>query len=91
MLGGRQTGSFRVRGDNLGPSAVEVLAKSSSGEHLITTAVSGQPIEHRFGPGEVALFRNTSQRETISVRIDITSEVEGLGMRYMSTQNQAEH
>jgi hypothetical protein len=89
MLGGEQQAPFLVRGQNVGASDVEILANSGAVEQIIVIAKPGDAIEHRFAAGEIAMFRNRSSVQNATVRVVITSEIDGLSMRYKSAQSES--
>lgn len=83
-LGGGQQGGFTVTGRNTGPVAVVVLAK---GEGAAAAVVKGRvepgaAVEAAFGPGEMALLRNTSDSKTARLKLKIRGDTASLGMTY---------
>jgi hypothetical protein len=83
-LGGGQQGGFTVTGRNTGPVAVVVLAK---GEGEAAAVVKGRvepgaAVDAAFGPGEMALLRNTSDTRTARLKLKISGDTSSLGMTY---------
>lgn len=83
-LGGGQQGGFTVTGRNTGPVAVEVLGKAEGAEAGISqgTVAPGGDVKADFGPGEMALLRNTSGSQTARLKLKITGDTSSLGMSY---------
>ncbi len=84
VLGGGQPGSFAVTGRNTGPVAVEVLGQheGATAAQVRGTVAPGGEVDAKFGPGEIALLRNTSAREMARLQLKITGDTSSLGMRY---------
>ncbi len=83
-LGGGQKGGFTVTGRNTGPVAVAVYAQAEGGETqaLRGTVEPGQSVEAAFGPGDMALLRNTSGKQMARLKLKITGDTSALGMTY---------
>ena len=83
-LGGGQEGGFTVTGRNTGPVAVEVLGKAEGANAGVSrgTVAPGGDVKASFGPGEMALLRNTSGRETARLKLKISGDTSALGMSY---------
>lgn len=82
-LGGGQRGGFTVTGTNTGPVAVEVLGKPEDAPAITRATVApGAKLEADFGPGEMALLRNTSTARTATLKLKITGDTAALGMGY---------
>lgn len=83
-LGGGQVGGFTVTGRNTGPVAVLVQGKvEGASQAAVRGAVApGARLEADFGPGEMALLRNTSDREVAKLQLKITGDTSSLGMGY---------
>jgi len=84
-LGGGQEGSFTVTGRNTGPVAVEVLGQGEGAAASVmrATVAPGASLKASFASGEMALLRNTSNRETATLKLKITGDTEALGMGYV--------
>jgi hypothetical protein len=81
-LGGGQQGGFTVTGRNTGPVAVVVLAKGE-GEAVVKGRVEpGAAVDAAFGPGEMALLRNTSDSKTARLKLKVRGDTSSLGMTY---------
>lgn len=83
VLGGGQRGAFSVKGENVGPVAVEVLARDGETRIPVGTVAPGAQFRHDFARGEAALLRNTSDSEAAKVRVRITGSTGTLGMGYV--------
>jgi len=81
-LGGGQRGSFTVSGRNTGPVAVVVLAKGESAAVVKGRVEPGARVDAAFGPGEMALLRNTSDTRTARLKLKISGDTAALGMTY---------
>ncbi len=82
-LGGGQEGSFVVTGRNTGPVAVVVLAQAPGAKPAVRgTLAPGGDVKATFGPGEMALLRNTSAKETARLKLKISGDTSSLGMTY---------
>lgn len=82
-LGGGQEGGFAVRGTNSGPVAVVVLGKREGAAAVVRGTVAPEgTVNASFGPGEAALLRNTSGRETARLKLKISGDTSSLGMTY---------
>lgn len=83
-LGGGQEGGFTVTGRNTGSVAVEVLGKAEGANAGVSrgTVAPGGDVKASFGPGEMALLRNTSERETAQLKLKISGDTSALGMSY---------
>ena len=82
-LGGGQEGGFAVTGRNNGPVAVVVLGKLPEAQPMVRgTVAPGGTVDARFGPGEMALLRNTSGTRTARLKLKITGDTSSLGMTY---------
>ncbi|WP_143738196.1 hypothetical protein [Erythrobacter donghaensis] len=82
-LGGGQRGGFTVTGTNTGPVAVEVLGKAGEAAAAPRATVApGGKLKADFGPGEMALLRNTSAARTAKLKLTITGDTAALGMGY---------
>jgi len=82
-LGGGQEGGFTVTGKNNGPVAVVVLGQAE-GKAAVErgTVAPGGTVDATFGPGEMALLRNTSRQKTARLKLKITGDTSSLGMTY---------
>ncbi|MEQ8411395.1 MAG: hypothetical protein RIB52_07555 [Erythrobacter sp.] len=83
VLGGGQRGAFSVSGENVGPVAVEVLARDGEERVSVGTVAPGVEFQHDFARGEAALLRNTSQEQGARVKVRITGSTGNLGMGYV--------
>lgn len=83
-LGGGQEGGFTVTGRNTGPVALEVLAKAEGAAALRPrgTVAPGSTLKADFGPGEMALLRNTSNTRGAKLKLRISGDTAALGMSY---------
>lgn len=82
-LGGGQQGGFVVTGKNTGPVAVVVSGKAPGGELTERgTVAPGGAVKAEFGPGEMALLRNTSGDKTARLKLKIKGDTSALGMTY---------
>lgn len=83
-LGGGQEGGFTVTGRNTGPVAVVVLGKGEGAASAVLrgTVAPGGEVNASFGPGEMALLRNTSDRTMARLKLKITGDTSSLGMTY---------
>lgn len=84
-LGGGQEGSFTVTGRNTGPSAVVVYALANDdAANLVErgTVAPGGAVDAKFGPGEMAVLRNTSTMETARLKLKVAGDTSALGMTY---------
>lgn len=82
-LGGGQEGGFTVTGRNTGPVAVVVLGQAPGTKPVERgTVAPGGDVAAKFGPGEMALLRNTSGTETARLKLKITGDTSSLGMSY---------
>jgi hypothetical protein len=82
-LGGGQEGSFVVTGRNTGPVPVEVLGQLPDARPVRRgTVAPGGTVDARFAPGEMALLRNTSAKETARLKLKISGDTSSLGMSY---------
>lgn len=83
-LGGGQEGSFTVTGRNTGPVAVVVLAKGEGSAAATPkgSVAPGGEMNANFGPGEMALMRNTSNSKMARLKLKITGDTSSLGMTY---------
>jgi hypothetical protein len=81
-LGGGQPGGFRVIGRNTGPVAVIVLAKGAGAAVVKGRAEPGAAVDTAFGPGEMALLRNTSDTRNARLKLKISGDTSSLGMTY---------
>jgi hypothetical protein len=81
MLGGEQTTELRVRGRNSGSVAVEFLLMANGKERSVATIAPGKTAELRIPAGNIALFRNASDRKAV-MKFELTDEVSRLSMRY---------
>lgn len=83
-LGGGQEGGFTVTGRNTGPVAVEVLGKAEGANTGVSrgTVAPGGDVKASFAPGEMALLRNPSARETARLKLKISGDTSSLGMSY---------
>lgn len=82
-LGGGQEGGFMVTGKNNGPVAVVVLGKAEGKAPVERgTVAPGGTVDATFGPGEMALLRNTSRQKTARLKLKITGDTSSLGMTY---------
>jgi len=74
-LGGGQPGGFAVTGRNTGRVAVIVLGKREGDQPVARVTVApGSAVDARFGPGEMALLRNTSDRTTARMKLRIIGD-----------------
>jgi hypothetical protein len=83
VLGGGQRGAFSVKGENVGPVAVEVLARDGETRIPVGTVAPGAEFSHDFARGEAALLRNSSSSEAARVKVRITGSTGNLGMGYV--------
>ena len=82
-LGGGQEGGFVVTGKNSGPVAVVVLGQREGATAVERgTVAPGGAVNATFGPGEMALLRNTSAREMATLKLKISGDTSSLGMGY---------
>lgn len=83
-LGGGQEGGFTVTGRNTGRVAVVVYGLPEGARAPVErgTVAPGGQVDTSFGPGEQALLRNTSSRETARLKLTITGDTSSLGMTY---------
>ena len=82
-LGGGQEGGFVVTGTNTGPVAVVVLSKAEGAAAVERgTVAPGGAVDATIAPGEMALLRNTSGRETARLKLKVTGDTSSLGMGY---------
>ena len=81
-LGGGQQGSFTVTGRNTGPVAVVVLGKGEGAPVVKGRVEPGASVDAAFGPGEMALLRNTSDTRTARLTLKISGDTSSLGMTY---------
>lgn len=81
-LGGGQQGGFTVTGRNTGPVAVVVLAKGEGAAVIEGRVEPGANVEAAFGPGEMALLRNTSGTQMARLKLKISGDTSSLGMTY---------
>ena len=82
-LGGGQEGGFAVTGTNSGPVAVVVLGKAEGAAAVERgTIAPGGKVDAKFGPGEMALLRNTSAQKTARLKLKISGDTSSLGMTY---------
>lgn len=81
-LGGGQQGGFTVTGRNTGPVAVVVLAKGEGAAVVKGRVEPGANVDAAFGPGEMALLRNTSDTQTARLKLKIRGDTSSLGMTY---------
>lgn len=86
-LGGGQEGGFTVTGRNSGPVAVVVLGQAPGAKAVERGIVApGGDVDATFGPGEMALLRNTSARETAQLKLKISGDTSSLGMTYSANR-----
>lgn len=82
-LGGGQEGGFTVTGRNSGPVAVVVLGQAPGAKPSERgTVAPGGDVKATFGPGEMALLRNTSAKEAAELTLKISGDTSSLGMTY---------
>jgi hypothetical protein len=83
-LGGGQDGGFTVTGRNTGPVAVVVLAKGKGAAAPVAKGrvEPGGNVDAAFGPGEMALLRNTSDAQMARLKLKISGDTASLGMTY---------
>lgn len=82
-LGGGQKGGFTVTARNTGPVAVIVLGNVGTAEPVARgTVAPGGDVKATFGPGEMALLRNTSAMQTARLKLKISGDTSSLGMTY---------
>jgi len=82
-LGGGQEGGFTVTGRNTGPVAVVVLAQLPGAKpSLRGTVAAGGDVDATFGPGEMALLRNTSGTKQARLKLKVSGDTSSLGMTY---------
>jgi hypothetical protein len=88
FLGGEQKADMVVSGRNTGQTTVTVLAAKdgSSPEVLVATVAPGASFKHAYAPGEIALIRNASTRETARLSVDFTGSPSSLTMAYLLPQ-----
>jgi hypothetical protein len=89
LLGGEQKAEMIVSGRNTGQTTVTVLAATdgSSPEILIATVAPGASFKHAYAPGQIAMIRNASTRETARLSVDFTGSPSSLSMAYLLPQN----
>ena len=83
VLGGGDSGSFRVTATNVGPVAVTLVERKGDGTEADRgTLAPGARAEARFAAGSAALVVNRTESDA---RIDarIVGGGEGMGMRYV--------
>ncbi|MCX9146826.1 hypothetical protein [Erythrobacter sp. WG] len=84
-LGGGQKGGFTVTGRNTGPSAVVVYVMADGPDANLVergTVAPGASVDATFGPGDMAVLRNTSTMETARLKLKIAGDISTLGMTY---------
>lgn len=82
-LGGGQERGFVVTGRNTGPVAVVVFAQAPGAKPVQRgTVAPGGAVQATFGPGEMALLRNTSAKQTARLKLKISGDTSSLGMTY---------
>lgn len=88
LLGGEQQTNMVVAGRNTGTTTVAVLSATddSSPEVLIATLAPGASFKHAYAPGEIAMIRNQSNRETAHLSVDFTGNPSSLSMAYLLPQ-----
>jgi hypothetical protein len=82
LLGGGQSGSFSVKGRNVGPNAVVVYNELAGRRDSVITLAPGAEIDAEFPARAMAVFRNTSKTGGAELSITVTGAISGLGMRY---------
>jgi hypothetical protein len=82
LLGGGQSGSFSVRGKNVGRNAVVVYNELAGRRDSVTTLAPGAEIDAEFPARAMAVFRNTSKTGGAELSITVTGAISALGMRY---------
>lgn len=86
-LGGSQDGGFAVTGRNTGSVAVLVLGKAEGAAAVAREVIApGGAVGARFGPGEMALLRNTSRTQMARLKLKITGDTASLGMTYSANR-----
>lgn len=90
LLGGEQKAAMIVSGRNVGTTGVTILAKTNAGsaETFIAAVAPGGSFRHAYAPGEVALIRNQSGRDTARLSVDFTGSPSSLSMTYALPQTQ---
>lgn len=82
-LGGGQERGFTVTGRNTGPVAVVVLGQLPGAKPVERgTVAPGGAVDAAFGPGEMALLRNTSGKVMARLKLKVTGDTSSLGMTY---------
>ena len=80
-LGGGQKGGFVVTGRNTGPVAVVMLGQVHGAKPVGRGTVAPVGNVHAtIGPGETALLRNTSAKETARLKLKVSGATAPLGM-----------
>jgi hypothetical protein len=82
LLGGGQSGSFSVKGKNVGPNAIVVYNELAGRRDSVTTLPPGAEIDAEFPARAMAVFRNTSKTGGAELSIKVTGAISTLGMRY---------
>lgn len=85
-LGGGQQGGFTVTGRNTGPVAVVVLAKGEGAPVVKGRVEPGAAVDAAFGPGQMALLRNTSDTQMARLKLKISGDTSSLGMTYSANR-----
>ena len=82
LLGGEQKKVLLVQGRNIGKFAVEISAEKDGKTKLLQVVQPGFILSQKFGPGEIARFRNVSKTERAVIQFKMTKDVGTLSMRY---------
>lgn len=90
LLGGEQKAPMIVSGRNVGTTGVTILAQTDAGsaETFIAAVAPGGSFRHAYAPGEVALIRNQSARDTARLSVDFTGSPASLSMTYALPRTQ---
>lgn len=82
LLGGEQKNVLVVQGRNIGKIAVEISAEKDGKTKLLQVVKPGSTLSQKFGPGEIARFRNISKTQLAVIQFKMTKDVGTLSMRY---------
>jgi hypothetical protein len=81
VLGGGQTGLFRVEAENVGKTSVQIFQRVGLGEQkIMATLAAGQKGTVVFSNGSSAILLNQGN-EQANVKVKVTGKT-NLGMRY---------
>jgi hypothetical protein len=87
ILGGGQANGFNVSGRNTGPVAIEIYAGEANTQRFIGRVEPGQSVVQKFRAQESAVLKNTSSTLRGEIKLRITGQTSGLGMRYNPNSN----